>query len=94
METIAQEWIEKGKVIGFAAGKQKGFVAQRQPILRLVQWRFSVSAADQARYAAQLDQLHPLDHLGPLLDLVLTSPTHAEFTPKLPGYLPEPDTPQ
>ena len=50
METLAQAWIEEGKLIGFDIGKkegveegiEQGLVAQRQTVLRLLQWRFSL----------------------------------------------------
>jgi hypothetical protein len=107
METMAQEWIDegfaKGIEQGLAKGKQEGkqegiaegkLAAQRQTLLRLIQWRFAPSEAEYTYYAAQLDQIANLDHLGQLVDHVLAIPTEAEFAHTLQGYLPETDVPQ
>jgi hypothetical protein len=91
METMAQEWIDEG----FAKGIEKGkLAAQRQTVLRLIQWRFAPPEADYTYYAAQLDQITNLDHLTQLVDQLLTSATHTEFAHTLQGYLPETDAPQ
>jgi hypothetical protein len=106
METMAQEWIAegfakgieqglaKGKQEGIAEGIEKGIIAQRQTLLRLIQWRFAPTEADFARYVVQLEQIANLDHLGQLLDHVLTIPTEAEFAQVLQRYLPETSAPQ
>jgi predicted transposase YdaD len=107
METMAQEWIDEGFAKGIEKGKQEGLAeglaegiekgklaAQRQTVLRLIQWRFAPTEADFARYAAQLDQITNLDQLTQLVDHVLTIPTQAEFAQTLQSYLPEADAPQ
>jgi hypothetical protein len=97
METLAQAWIEEGKLIGFDIGKKEGIeqgieqgkvAAQRQTLLRLLQWRFSPAAQDVAFYATQLERIDKLEHLTHLLDQLLTMPTLAEFAKTLHGYLP------
>jgi hypothetical protein len=107
METMAQEWIDEGFAKGIEKGKQEGLAeglaegiekgklaAQRQTVLRLIQWRFAPTEADFARYAAQLDQITNLDQLTQLVDHVLTIPTQAEFAQTLQSYLSEADAPQ
>jgi hypothetical protein len=102
METMAQEWIDEGfaKGIeqgieqGIAEGIEQGMIAQRQTILRLAQWRFSLSDTDQTRYATQLEQIHNLDQLTQLVDRLLISATEAAFAQTLQGYLPATDAPQ
>ena len=104
METLAQEWIEEGKTIGFDLGKQEGIdigkqegidigieqgaAAQRQTLLRLAQWRFALSPAAEQVYAQQLAQIHTLDPLLKLVDQLLTIQTMAEFDNALRASLP------
>lgn len=88
METLAQAWIEEGKALGIDIGIEQGSVAQRQTLLRLVQWRFSPSEEEQRLYAAQLDQIHNLEHLVHLVDQLLTMSTQAEFAKVLRTYVP------
>lgn len=96
METLAQAWIEEGKLIGFDIGKkagleegiEQGMVAQRQTVLRLLQWRFSLPETEQTHYAAQLERIDNLEHLMHLVDQLLTMPTLAEFATVLHSYLP------
>lgn len=73
---------------GYDLGKKDGVIAQRQTLLRFLEWRFSPSAAEQALYAAQLEQINELEHLIQLVDQVLTLPTLAEFAKTLHTYLP------
>jgi predicted transposase YdaD len=98
-----EQGLAKGKQEGLALGKQEGkqegiaegkLAAQRQTLLRLIQWRFAPSEAEYTYYAAQLDQIANLDHLGQLVDHVLAIPTEAEFAHTFQGYLPETDVPQ
>lgn len=99
METLAQEWIEEGKLIGFDIGKQagieegieKGIVAQRQSILRLLAWRFTPTAEALALYTTQLDQIDNLETLMQLLDQLLVTPTLVEFANLLLRYTPTED---
>lgn len=93
METMAQEWIEEGKLLGIDIGKKEGIdigklVAQRQTVLHLLQWRFAPAAAESETHAAQLEQITNLEHLLQLVDHLLTIPTLAEFEQKLRSYLP------
>ncbi|MEZ4869229.1 MAG: hypothetical protein R3C14_48350 [Caldilineaceae bacterium] len=93
METLAQEWIEEGKSIGFDIGKKEGIEegiekgkreAQRQTLLHLLQWRFSPGEEELVRLAAQLEQIDKLEQLMDLLDQLLVTPTLAEFVNLLP----------
>lgn len=92
METLAQEWIEEGKSIGFDLGKkegiEQGIAAQQQTLLRLLQWRFALTAEAQQHYVRQVAHIHNLDHLLYLVDQALTLITVAEFDQALSAYLP------
>ena len=101
METIAQAWIEEGKLIGFDIGKKEGIEegiekgiekgkleAQRQTLLHLLQWRFSPTAEELARYTVQLERVDQLAVLLHLLDQLLVMPTLGEFASLLPRDLP------
>ena len=74
---------------GYDLGEKKGKLeAQRQTILRLVQWRFVPSAEEQAHYAAHLDRIDNLEALLHLVDQVLAQPTLATFAETLQARLP------
>ncbi|MCE7987762.1 MAG: hypothetical protein DYG89_41895 [Caldilinea sp. CFX5] len=100
METLAQEWIEEGKSIGFDLGKKEGIdigkkeglgqgiAAQRQTLLHLLHWRFPLSAEAQQAYAQRFAQIHNLDHLVRLVDQLLTSESVTKFDQALSRYLP------
>ena len=96
METLAQAWIEEGKLIGkkegieegIEKGIEKGIAAQRQTVLRLLQWRFSLAEAEETLYAAQLERIDNLEQLMHLVDQLLTMPTLAEFAKALHRYPP------
>lgn len=112
METLAQTWIEEGKLIGkqegidigkkegIDIGKQEGIdigkkegveqgklVAQRQTLLRLLEWRFTLTAAEKERYVAQFDQIDNVDQLMQLVDLLLTNPIQTLFDQTLRNFL-------
>jgi hypothetical protein len=104
METLAQKWskegVEKGIVKssekdfvqgivhGIVHGMEKGVEAQRQTLLRLAKWRFTLPADAEQRYAQQLAQIHNLAHLLQLVDQVLLTEDVAEFDKALLAYLP------
>lgn len=77
---LRQEGIEKGI--------EQGISAQRQTLLRLLQWRFAPTAAEQAHYAAHLDRIDNLEALLHLVDQVLTQPTLSAFAEVLQAHLP------
>ena len=96
-DTLRREGYDLGKKDGIDLGEQKGIEkgiekgkleAQRQTILRLVQWRFAPTAADQAHYAAHLDRIDNLEALLHLVDQVLAQPTLATFAEALQAHLP------
>jgi hypothetical protein len=107
METLAQEWIEEGKTIGFDLGKKEGIdigkkegvaqgmvTAQRQTLLHLLQWRFPLAPAAQQTYAQQVARIDNLDHLLQLVNQLLTSQEITDFDQALLSYLPpEPGKP-
>ena len=86
-DTLRQEGYAIGEKDGIEKGIEKGMVAQRQTVLRLLQWRFSTAAAEQTLYAAQLEQIHNLEHLVQLLDQLLTIQTLPEFERVVQVYL-------
>jgi hypothetical protein len=100
METLAQEWIEEGKTIGFDLGKQEGIdigkqegiaqgvAAQQQTLLQLLQWRFVLTPAAHAAYAQQIARIQNLDHLVHLVNQLLTTQDSQTFDQALLTYLP------
>ena len=90
-DTLRQEGYDLGQQKGIEKGIEKGIIAQRQTLLRLLQWRFSPSTEEQAHYAAQLERIDQLDHLIQLVDQLLAQPTLAAFTEALQAYLPPTD---
>ena len=102
METLAQEWIDEGKSIGFDLGKKEGIyigkkegiAAQRQTLLHLLQWRFPLTPAAQQTYAQQVARIDNLDHLLQLVNQLLISQDATAFDQALLSYLPpEPGKP-
>lgn len=92
-DTLRQEGYDLGKKDGIDLGEQQGIEkgkleAQRQTILRLVEWRFAPSAAEQAHYTAHLERIDNLEALLHLVDQVLTQPTLAAVAEALQAYLP------
>ena len=92
-DTLRREGYDLGKKDGIDLGEQKGIEkgkleAQRQTILRLVQWRFAPSAEEQAHYAAHLERIDNLEALLHLVDQVLAQPTLAAFAEALQAHLP------
>ena len=87
-DTLRQEGYDRGQQDGIEQGIEQGVTAQRQTLLRLVAWRFSPTAEEQAHYAAQLEQIETLEPLLHLVDQVLTQPTLTAFAEVLQGYLP------
>lgn len=90
-DTLRQEGYDLGQQKGIEKGIEKGIIAQRQTLLRLLQWRFSPSVEEQAHYAAQLERIDQLNHLIQLVDQLLAQPTLATFAEVLRVYLPASD---
>jgi hypothetical protein len=54
-------------------------LAQRQTILHLATWRFSISEVEQATLQQQLAEIDDLQLMKTLIDLLLQSATLEEF---------------
>ena len=61
---------------------------QRQTLLRLLQWRFALTAEVQAHYAHQFARIDTLEQLIQLVDQALIRQTLAEFDQALRAFLP------
>ncbi len=87
MPTLAQQWeargLEKGREQGLEQGLEKGSQAQRQTLLRLLEWRFHPSDSQQAEYTRQMALIADLQLLTQLIDHLLAAPTLADFDERL-----------
>ena len=83
-----QDGIDLGEQQGIEKGIEKGIEAQRQTLLRLVEWRFALAEDMLQAYARQLARIHTLDHLLHLVDQLLTMQTSAEFDRAILACLP------
>ena len=101
MATLTQTWEEKGRIkghaegmeVGMEVGLEKGLEAQRQTLLRLLEWRFQLSEAQKKAYQKQLAQITDLQLLTQLIDHLLATQTLAEFDLNLLTYLSSADEP-
>lgn len=92
LATVEQTWGERLRAEGVEAGKIE---LQQQTLLRLLQWRFQLTPAEQETYAHWLGQINDLQKLMALLDHLLTAQTVTEFTSYLRAQLPNAaDTPK
>lgn len=92
-DTLRQEGYDLGKKEGIDLGEKQGIEkgkleAQRQTLLRLLQWRFAPTADELTHYAAHLDRIDNLEALLHLVDQVLAQPTLAAFAEALQAHLP------
>jgi hypothetical protein len=85
---------QEGYDIGEQKGIEKGIVAQRQTLLRLLHWKFTLTDETLAAYGQQLAQIHQLEQLLHLLDRLLDSNNLADFDVALRPYLPTPELQQ
>ncbi len=95
MATLAERWQEEGRARGRAEGLEeglerglergleKGLEAQRQTLLRLLEWRFQLAETQKAAYQQQVARLNDLSLLTQLIDYLLAVQTLAEFDMKL-----------
>lgn len=91
-DALRQEGYNLGEKKGIEQGFEQGkLAAQRQTLLRLLEWRFSLSTEAQTEYAAQLERIDQLDHLLYLIDQLLAQPTLAAFAEVLQAHLPPAD---
>ena len=99
MQTMAEEWIEEGKLIGLEKGLQEGRQEGRQEgiieerielILRLLRRRFQPDEAMLQTLAKQLWQIPQAEILSQLVDLALDVLVLPDFITKLQSLLPAP----
>lgn len=101
MQTMAEEWIEEGKIIGLREGEEKGRKEGLQEgetqgrvqtlclmILRVLQRRFSPDEALLDQVAQQLAQIHAEDALNQLVDLALEAFGLPDFMVKVQAFVP------
>lgn len=72
----------------YQKGQAEGIEAQRQTLLRFVQWRFQTSEEEQAKLAEQLAQINRLHQLTELSEIFLQVARLDEFTKRVAAYLP------
>lgn len=85
MQTMAEEWIEEGKLIGV----QKGIIEERiELILRLLRRRFQPEEATLQTIAQQLAQIPQTETLSQLVDLALDVLVLPDFITKLQSLAP------
>ena len=83
LERGMEKGLEKGLEEGMEKGLEKGLAAQRQTLLRLLEWRFPLAEAQKAAYHQQVARLNDLPLLTQLIDHLLAAQTLAEFDVKL-----------
>ncbi len=77
--------LERERKSIYQAGREEGRVEEaQQTLLRLVQWRFAISAQEQAEMAQAITAIIDLARLNELLDALLQTTTLAEFRVHLP----------
>jgi predicted transposase/invertase (TIGR01784 family) len=91
MQTMAEEWIEKGKSIGLQEGRQEGIIEVRiELILRLLRRRFQPDEATLQTLTKQLWQIPQAEILSQLVDLALDVLVLPDFITKLQSLIPAP----
>ena len=83
LERGLEKGLEKGLEEVRAEGLAKGLQAQRQILLRLLEWRFQLAEAQRVEYRQQVAQLNDLSLLTQLIDHLLAVQTLTEFDVKL-----------
>ena len=83
LERGLEKGLERGLEKGLERGLEKWLEAQRQMLLRLLEWRFQLDEAQKAAYHQQVAQLNDLPLLTQLIDHLLAVQTLAEFDVKL-----------
>lgn len=91
MATLAEKWKEEGRAEGLERGLEegleKGLEAQRQTLLRLLDWRFPLSETQKTGYRQQIVQVTDLRLLTQLINHLLAAQTLAEFDGNLLAFL-------
>jgi hypothetical protein len=70
---------EEGREEGLVAGREEGVEAQQQVLVKLLQWRFALSAQEQANLAQQIAAIADLPRLTGLVDLALAAGSVQDF---------------
>ena len=83
LERGLEQGLEQGLERGLEQGLERGLEAQRQTLLRLLEWRFQFTEAQKAAYQQQVARLNDLSLLTQLIDYLLAVQTLAEFDVKL-----------
>ena len=86
-ERLEQRGIIKGKEVGIQIGMEKGIEkgieAQRETLLRLLDWRFPLAEAQKTAYRQQMEQVSDLSLLTQLINQLLAAQSLAEFQSSL-----------
>lgn len=85
MQTMAEEWIEEGKVIGRQEGRQE---TQRALILRVLRRRFSANPLLFQQIEQHLALIHDEDDLNQLVDVALEVFVLPDFMVKVQAFVP------
>jgi len=88
VQTMLVATLEQERQKIYQKGQAEGIEAQRQTLLRFVQWRFQTSEEEQAKLAQQLAQINRLHQLTELSEIFLQVATLDEFTKRIAVYLP------
>lgn len=88
VQTMLVATLEQERQKIYQKGQAEGIEAQRQTLLRFVQWRFQTSEEEQAKLAQQLAQINRLHQLTELSEIFLQVDTLDEFTKRITTYLP------
>jgi hypothetical protein len=89
MQTMAEEWIAEGKVIGLREGETQGRVRTlRSTILRVLQRRFPPNEALLQQVEQQLAQIRDEDALNQLVDIALEVIVLPDFALKVQAFVP------
>jgi predicted transposase/invertase (TIGR01784 family) len=88
VQTMLVATLEQERQKIYQKGQAEGIEAQRQTLLRFVQWRFQTSEAEQAKLAQQLAQINRLHQLTELSEIFLQVATLDEFIKRVVTYLP------
>jgi len=90
MATLAEQWIEQGRLegieLGIEQGIERGLQAQRNTLLKLLQRRFQPTQSELDELTAQLAKIDQFDQLDELTDYALDAVMFVDFKRKLATY--------
>lgn len=72
-----------GREEGREEGLAEGVHAQQQTLLKLLQWRFQLSAQEQASFAQQISAIEDLPRLSELVNQMLAASSVQDFVGQL-----------